>query len=360
MLSLDALRGFDMLIIIGLAQLICVSAKQADRPWLNWLAEQMKHPRWEGYTILDQVFPLFLFIAGVAIPYSVLGRLERGEAKWRIHLRIFRRLVLLILLGVVYNGGLRLSGWDSTRFASVLGFIGVGYFVAALIVLHFGVMGQIVFLLLILLGYWAALLWIPVPGVVAGVMTPKAGLAVWLDQQFLPGRFHFGTYDPQGIMPCIGAIATALTGTLTGHWLRRIGLSPWHKAVGLCGAGLALIMIGWAWGHVYIIAKNLWTGSFILWTSGISLLLLALFYTMIDVLGFRKWAFFFVVIGVNAITIYLASMAIDFRHTANFCFAGTIKLTPKLWWPPLFVSSVLMAKWFFLYFLYRHRVFLRV
>lgn len=360
LVSLDALRGFDMLWIVGLDQLVRQSSPKVDWPWLSWLAGQMMHPSWEGFTIYDLIFPLFLFIAGAAIPFSLSSKLEQGTPRRKLYGRLVRRLLLLILLGVVYNGGLAFNGVDNTRFASVLGFIGVGYFFAAMIVLHCNIRLQIAWFLALLLGYWAALQWIPVPDIGAGVITPQGSLATWMDQQFLPGRFHFKLYDPQGIMPCISAIPTALAGALTGHWLRQANVNPWTRALGLFVGGLICLLAGWTWGQSYPIIKNLWTGSFVLWTAGLSLLLLSLFYTVIDVLGYRKWAFVFVVVGMNPITIYLADRMIDFEHTVDFVFSGAIRLTPEVYWPFLFWSLMLAVKWLLLYYLYRRKLFLRI
>jgi predicted acyltransferase len=362
---LDALRGFDLLWIMGLSAMFRDAAKQfPDVRWLQWMGGQMAHASWEGFTLEDLIFPLFLFISGVTIPFSLLAKLETGAPKWRLHLHTLRRMLLLVVLGIVYNGGLAFSGVAATRFASVLGFIGIGYFFAAVIAMNSKTRWQVVWLLAILLGYWAALEWIPVPGVGAGKITPKESLSSWLDQQYLPGRLHVqDCYDPQGILPCISGIATALAGVLTGQWLRKADRKAAMKTLGLFLAGAACLGLGQLWGLACPIIKNLWTSSFVLKTAGLSLLLLGLFYLVIDVWGFKKWAFAFVVIGMNSITIYMACRLIDFRYTAKYLFDGLIHLSPQnleLYKLLMLDAATLALMWMFLFFLHRKKVFLRI
>lgn len=360
LMSLDALRGFDMLWIVGGDQLVRNADKYFDWPPLQWLAGQMYHPSWEGFSAYDLIFPLFLFIVGVTIPFSLQSKLENGVPKWKIYLRISRRLLLLLLLGVVYNGGLKLTGFESTRFGSVLGFIGIGYFFAALIVMNFRIKGQVLWFIGILLGYWAVVEWIPVPNYGAGVITPEGSLATYIDQLMMPGRFHFKIYDPQGILPCISGICTALAGALTGSFLQKRDISKLAKAVGLLIAGIFCIILGRFWNNYFPIIKNLWSGSFVILTTGWSLLLLTLFYLIIDVMGFKKLAFVFVVVGMNPITIYLAHKMINFTYTSNFLFGGLIKQTSENLQPALFSVVFLFVEWLFLYVLYRKKIFLKI
>ena len=303
---------------------------------------------------------MFLFIVGVAIPFSIGSMRKKELSNLRIYFRITRRFVLLLLLGVIYNGGLQLSGYENTRFGSVLGFIGVGYFFAALIVLNYRISGQIKWFVGILLGYWAAVEWIPVPGIGAGVITPEGSLATYIDQAWMPGRFHFDLYDPQGILPCISCICTALAGAITGYWLNDPDRNKWVKAAGLLVGGITCVAIGIFWGQFLPIIKNLWTGSFVMLTAGISLLLLCMFYFVMDVLGWKKWAIFFIVIGVNPITIYLGQRFINFHHTKDFLFNGLIRLfNPTLHG---LLNSVLfiVTWWLALLYFYRKKIFLKV
>lgn len=359
LLSLDALRGFDMLWIVGAGSLICKAAKCFDWPWLTWLASQMHHPKWEGFAFYDLIFPMFLFIAGVTIALSLPGKLADGTARWKIYLRITRRLVALVALGIVYNGGLQLAGLENTRIASVLGLIGIGYFFASLIVLNVGIKGQIAWFFGILIGYWAALKCIPVPGIGAGVLTPEGSLATYIDQLLLPGKV-LRQYDPEGILPCISGISMALAGAITGYWLKREDKTGNIKALGLLVAAVVCLVVGKVWGIYYPIIKNMWSGSFVVYAAGWSLLFLSIFYFIIDVLGFKKWAFFYIVVGMNSITIYLAYRMIKFGFTSEFLFGGIANMLEEPFRPVILVIGSLFLEWMLLYFLYRKKVFLRV
>lgn len=359
LISLDALRGFDMIWIVGVDQLVRVSVKYFDCPPLKWLSGQMHHPAWEGFKIHDLHFPLFLFIAGITIALSLPAKMASGTPRWKIYVRIARRLVALFALGVIYNGGLNMAGLENTRIASVLGLIGIGYFFAALIVLNFGIKGQVMWFVGILLGYWAAMELIPVPGFGAGILTPEGSLATYIDQSLLPGRV-LRQYDPEGIMPCISGVSMALAGAITGHWLKRQDKSEWIKALGLFIAAIVCLIFGKVWGIYFPIVKNMWSGSFVVYTAGWSLLLLSVFYVLIDVLNFKKWAFAFVVVGMNSITIYLAYRIINFGFTSKFLFGGVINFAEEPLRPVLSMIGVLFLEWMFLYFLYRKKIFLRV
>ena len=358
--SLDALRGFDMLWIVGGSGLAVSAAKYFEWPWLKWFAGQFHHPSWEGFTCYDQIFPMFLFIVGVAIPFSIGSMRKKELSKFKIYFRISRRFVLLLLLGVIYNGGLQLSGYENTRFGSVLRFIGVGYFFAALIVMNCRIKSQVIWFIGILLGYWAAVEWIPVPGIGAGVITPQGSLATYIDQVWMPGRFHAGLYDPQGILPCISSVSTALAGAITGYWLKHPDRNKWLKAAGLLVGGIACVLIGILWSQCFPIIKNLWTGSFVMLTAGISLLLLSFFYFIMDVLGWKKWAIFFIVIGVNPITIYLGQRIINFHQSKNFLFGGLINLFDPSLHNLLNNIFFIVTWWLVLLYFYRKKIFLKI
>ncbi len=358
--SLDALRGFDMLWIIGGDQLVRHAAKCFNKPWLNSVAGQMHHVSWEGFRFYDLIFPMFLFIVGVAIPFSLASQQRREISRKRIYFRVSRRMVMLVLLGVIYNGGLAFAGVEKTRFASVLGLIGIGYFFACLIVMHFKTRGQLIFCVAILLAYWAALSWFPVPEFGAGQLTAEGSFASWVDQKLMPGRLHGGTFDPEGILQSLSGVSLALLGAMAGQWLSRQDRSKWFKALGLFVAGVVLVVVGLIWGQFYPVVKKLWTGSFILLAAGWSSLLLSVFYLVIDCIGLKKWAIVFTVIGMNPITIYLAARVIHFGHTSNFLFGGLINLAAEPYRPMLYSVGVLLLEWLLLFFLYRKKVFLKI
>jgi predicted acyltransferase len=361
LMSLDALRGFDMFWIIGGEGLVRHAAGSFKHPWLDQCSAQMQHVSWQGFHFYDLIFPLFLFIAGVTIPFSLASQQKRALPNWRIYLHAARRLIILVFLGVVYNGGLALQGMDKTRFGSVLGLIGIGCFFAFLIVMHFKIRGQLVFCAVILLGYWAALEWVPVPQFGAGQLTPEGSFTSWINRLLMPGQlYRGGPKDPEGIVQALSAVSLALIGALAGQWLSRQDLRKWGKLLGLLIAGTAMLAIGSLWGQYYPVIKKLWTGSFIMVASGWSMLLLSLFYLVIDCIGLKKWTILLTVIGMNSITIYMAAKVIDFGHTASFLFGGLIKLAAEPYRPLLFSTGVLLLEWFLLYALYRKKVFLKI
>jgi predicted acyltransferase len=243
------------------------------------------------------------------------------------------------------------------RWSSVLGRIGICYFFAALFVLHTGWRTQVIVIAAILVGYWAAVQFIPVPGYGPGVLTPEGCLTTWLDQKIIPGTLGLGIYDRQGILSTFTALATTMIGVLAGYWLctRR---TENQKILGFIVAGVILLVAGWIWGQYFFISRNVWTSSFVLYSSGWSLIVMALFYWIIEVKGFKRWTFFFVVIGLNAVTIWVGQRLIDFKFTSDALFLGVSKYFGIL--QPLFLAICLVGlKWLFLWFLYKKNIFLK-
>ncbi len=289
----------------------------------------MTHRDWNGFSAYDLIFPLFIFMVGVAMPFSFAKHVALGESRLRLYWKVTRRALLLLLLGIVCQGLLRFDyakgglsfDFSQLRFASVLGRIGLAYFFAALITFHTSARGRVIWIVAILLGYWAAMMWIPVPEYGAGNLEPGKTLADYIDRSYLPGKLYERVRDPEGLLSTIPAIATCLIGVLAGQWLRQSRRNGHAKAAALLAAALICLALGGLWNLAFPINKNLWTSSFVLWAGGWSLLLLALFYWVIDVCGWKKWAFFFVVIGVNAITIYVGHQFIDFASIGKLLFS---------------------------------------
>jgi predicted acyltransferase len=349
-----------MLWIVGGAVLARKLAALTEWPWLQWFAGQMHHPKWIGFTFYDLIFPLFLFLAGVAMPYSLGRRLEAGDPKWKLLRKVAVRVFLLVVLGIVYNGGLAFKPLAETRVCSVLGYIGLAYGFAALIFLYSRPRTQAIWAVGILLGYWAALVWIPVPGYGAGVLTPDGCITSYLDRELLPWRLHTPHYDPQGILVTVPAIATALFGALTGWFLRAVSLTELRKALILLAVGAAALGVAKLWGLVLPISKDMWNGTFVFHCAGWSLLLLGLFYLIIDALGFWRWSFFFIVIGMNPITIYLGTRIVNVGHTSNFLFGGMVSKSDDPLRGVLGALAYILTWWLVLLFLYRKKLFLRV
>jgi predicted acyltransferase len=359
--SIDALRGFDMFWIIRGDSLF-----RAIATWLGYpaLALQMQHVEWNGFRFYDLIFPLFLFIVGLVLPMSLSKYKGAGSdrsARASVYRRIFQRAVLLFLLGLVYSNILQFN-FAEFRWPGVLQRIGICYLIAALVVLHSGVRGQSLLVAGLLAGYWALLRFVPAPGHAPFDLSMEGNLAGYLDRLLIPGRLYYGYGDNEGILSTIPALCNTLLGALAGHWLmtRR---SPAIKALGLFVAAALCLAGGYAWSESFPLNKILWTSSFVLVTVGWSLALLCLFYLLIDVAGWRRWAFFFTVIGMNPITIYVMQQFVDFEKISRFFLGGVMQLVsqsdPAAEKVVLF-AGILAAKWLVLLYLYRNRTFLRV
>lgn len=356
LISIDTLRGLTMFFIIG-GEGIFHSLFQI---WPNSVTEvlskNMEHAGWEGFYFYDQIFPLFLFLVGLLIPVVILRSREKGKTNREIFFHVTKRTVILILLGLA-NYGLLHFDWPAMRWSSVLGRIGICYFFASLFVLHTKWRFQVFVITAILIGYWAAVKFIPVPGFGPGVLTPEGCLTTWLDQKIIPGTLGLGIYDRQGVLSTFTALASTMIGALAGYWLCT-DRTDRKKTAGFIVAGIVFLAAGWIWGQFFFISRNVWTSSFVLYTSGWSFLVVALFYWIIEVMGYRKWTFFFVVIGMNAVTIWVGQRFIDFKFTSDALFLGVSKYFGIL--QPLFLALCLIGiKWSFLWFLYKRKIFLK-
>lgn len=356
-LSIDALRGFDMFWIIGGGTLLASLADVWPHRITQTIQQQLEHVEWEGFNFEDLIFPLFIFLLGAVLPFALSRRLERGQSPLQVHLHVIKRAAALILLGLIFNDLLRFD-WATMRWPGVLQRIGLCYFFAALLVIHTKWRTQAIFVAVALLAYWAVTMLVPVPGFGAGNLSPEGCLSSYIDQRLIPGQLYYGHGDNEGVISTLPGICTALIGALAGHWLRS-DRSGARKAAGLAVAGIVCLAAGWAWGEVFPIIKILWTSSFVLFAGGWSLLLLALFYWVIDVLGFRRWAFFFIVIGVNPITIYFLQRFVDFREIAGFFFGGLAEHVGP-YTPLVLPFGALLIRWLLLWFLYRHKIFFKV
>jgi len=355
--SLDALRGFDMLWIMGGAEFIVALHKWLNTDFTAALATQMEHVPWHGFHFYDIIFPLFLFLAGVSFPFSYQKRMQQGQRRQQIVGHIVKRMVVLVLLGMLYNGFLSFE-WPA-RYASVLGRIGIAYGLAALMAVYWPKKIQYAVFGSNLLLYWAVLMLVPVPGVGTGILTPDKSLVAYVDQLLLPGRFYFEHYDPEGILSTFPAIATAQLGIFCGFILHK-NSGAYRKVFQLLVLAVALIMGGLIWNLVFPINKNIWTSSFVLFAGGLSVALLTLFYLIIDVWNLKKWAFPFAVIGMNSITIYLAQPILGLHTPHQFFFAGISKYLPGGLQETFMTFTYMITCWVFLYFLYRKKIFLKV
>ena len=296
LLSLDAFRGATI------AGMILVN-NPGSWSHIYW---PLRHAEWHGWTPTDWVFPFFLFIVGVSITLALSRRAERGGPQRDLYLKIARRTLVIFALGLVLSG-FPFFDLSSIRVTGVLNRIAVCYFFAAVIFLKTGWRKQLVIAAALLVGYWAIVALVPAPGYAAGDLSKEGSVVSFVDRKLLGNHIWKGggrVYDPEGILSTLPAIATTLCGVLAGHWMRRTR-DDYEKVAGMFAAGVVCVVAGWAWNPWLPINKPLWTSSYVLFTAGWALLLLALCYWLIDVKGFRRWSVPLVVFGVNALAVFV-------------------------------------------------------
>jgi len=356
-MSVDALRGFDMFWIVGGGPFVMEFFKLFSNPLPPWLERHFDHVQWEGFVGWDLIMPLFLFIVGVAMPFSVGKRLERGDSRASIYRKVIYRVVVLWVLGTIAQGHLLAFDLNNLQlYSNTLQAIAAGYLISSIALVELPVRWQAALAGALLVVFWALMAFVPVPGYGAGVFTPDGNLAMWIDEALL-GRFRDGT-SYTWILSSLGFGATALIGVLAGHLLRA-QLSGRRKVLLLTASGLGCLLGGWLWGFAFPIIKHIWSSSMVLWSGGWCLLLLALFYWVIDVLGYRRWAFVFTVMGMNAIVAYMAPDIIPFSQISNTLFAGLAKHL-GIFGNFLLAFGAVGVLWVGLYYLYRNRTFVRI
>ena len=358
--SIDALRGFDMLMIAGGGTFLYLLHGKTNSPFVDSLSLQFVHPEWNGFTFYDFIFPLFLFLAGTSLTFSLTGGLAKGVSKASLLRKVFYRMWILIFLGILdKNAPLNIFDPAHIRYGSVLGRIGLATFIVALLYLNFSFRQRLLWAASILLVYYIVLMTVPIPGGGAGDLSFEGNLVGWFDRNFMPGKLKQGTYDELAILTQFPSICLTIFGTLAGDLLQKqitgVIKLTWLSAIGLTG-----IVMGLLWNYTFPINKHLWSSSFIMLTSGMAFTLLAIFYWIIDVKGYKKWAFFFQVIGMNSLVIYLAVRFIDFNASSKLLFEGFYKYAPEKWHEVFNALGGFVIVWFFLYFLYRHKIFVKV
>ena len=293
--SLDAFRGATI------AAMILVNNPGS---WAH-VYPALLHAPWHGWTPTDLIFPVFLFIVGVAIPFSLGRRVEAGAERGRLLLRVLRRSAILIGLGLL------LAAWPfldlgSLRLPGVLQRIGVVYLAAGAAFLWLGRRGLAALTAVCLLGFAAVMRFVPAPGGVAGDLEPETNLAAFVDRALLPGTLYQGTWDPEGVLSTVPALATALLGIFGGQWLRSANL-PSQRTTRLFTAGFALLTLGWIWSFWLPINKNLWTSSYVLFTVGIAFSMLACCVLIMDLGRPPRWTAPLESLGKNAIGVFVGS-----------------------------------------------------
>ena len=351
-ISLDALRGLDMLMIIGMSETLHALATRLPEGRGAWLAEQMGHVEWSGLAVYDLIFPLFVFISGAVMHIS----LERGAERGSIRLggKLWVRAALLVMLGWLVNGGLT---WElhSMRFASVLGLIGISCAVAGCLALA-------------LRRWWkmalAALLILLAVGLLqfyGGDMTPEGCVNARVDALLCPGRLHLGCLDPEGPLCIVSAVALCLGGMLAGRALcagSRLWAKRWRTGLALAGVGVLLLGVALCSGCVI---KKIWTPAFVLSAAGVGFLLLALFHYVFDSKRGAAWSTPLRVVGANALFIYLATHVLPFGELSQRVFCGLQReLLPADWLSVARPLCSLLLAWLLCFCLWRRRIYIKI
>ena len=386
-LSLDALRGFDMFWIVGGEELIRALYKAWPIGPIHVIDAQMHHKAWEGVAFYDLIFPLFVFIVGVSLVFSLTRAIERGGRAQALKRILFRSLAIYAI-GLFYYGGLS-QGLDHIRWVGVLQRIAVCYLFASIFFCAFRLRGLIATCAALLVGYWALVSLVPIrdfnlsrhnlkelhldphsaetaalfhstTNLVRGRFEDGLNLTQQVDYQYLPGLRLNGAYDPEGLLSTLPAIATCLLGVFIGLLLKNESIPDQRKVWWLLGAGAVGVAGGFLWGLHCPVIKRIWTSSYALIAGGYGCLLLGVFYQMIEIWQWRKWCTPFVWIGMNPITIYLAFNILDFSGLAKRLVGGPVSQALGAWGGLLHALAVVALMLALVRFLYQRKIFLRL
>jgi len=272
---------------------------------LQYVYPPLKHAPWHGWTPTDLIFPFFLFIVGVSLSFSLTRRMEQVISRIDLYIQIFKRSLIIFALGVFLHLVPRFD-FETLRIPGVLQRIALCYLFSSLLFLNVSKKGRAIIAFFLLIVYWLILKLVPVPGYGAGVLEYQGNLCAYIDSQLLSGHLYKPGFDPEGILSTLPAISTTLLGALTGDWLQSAKKTI-QKLLGLIVAGLFLIFAGLLLHPYFPINKQLWTSTYVLFSAGAGLLILGFCYSLIEVIGWKKWAFPFLVFGTNAIFVYVGS-----------------------------------------------------
>lgn len=353
LMSLDALRGFDMFWIVGAGTLVSALGRLSENGVTRLLSTQLTHVQWQGFHFEDLIFPMFVFISGVSLVFSTDKAVLFGSRAKAV-MRLVRRSILLVLLGIFYYGGLN-GKWADIRLLGVLQYIGLACFFGGSLYLALRRARWLAAVCAaLLLGHWALMEWVPFPdlrldkaslaetmerigthdrlkvlqsatGTVRGRYEEGYNLSNFVDYRFLPGRKVNGAYENQPLLGTIGAVSACLLGMLAGLWLRRGDIGGTRKVAGLWAACAACVVIGMLWSLQFPLIKKLWSPSFVLVAGGASAALLGLFYWVVDVWKKQRWCQPFVWIGMNPLTLYLAYNIVSFPNLAQRLVGGDVQ-----------------------------------
>ncbi|MDP4284342.1 MAG: DUF5009 domain-containing protein [Bacteroidota bacterium] len=360
-LSVDVLRGFDMFWLIGGTGLALAIVKMFGQGVQNVLLPQLDHANWIGFTFYDLIFPLFEFVMGMSIIFSLSGILQK-RGKVAAYKRLLRRFILLFVLGIIYYGGIS-GGYADVRIFGVLQRLAVTYLLAGILFIHLKPMGLIITSVIILLAYWILNVFVPVPGTGIVSMTVESNWAQYIDSIWLPGRKFDGngTWDVNGILSTFPATVSCVLGIFASFILLDKKVNDIKKVYYLAGLGITLLVIGLIGSASFPVIKKIWSSTYVLVAGGLSFMLMGLFYWIIDVRGYKKWTLIFVWIGVNPITIYMLRKLMDFNKIATYIVGGTTDLhSPDTWGYLLVMAVSTLLSLLLLRFLYNNKIFIKV
>lgn len=370
--SLDILRGLDLFFLVGLESVMHALSGAVEGEKFQTLMWNFTHVDWQGFSPWDLVMPLFLFMSGVSIPFS-MSRYRKGASRCELFRRLFKRFVLLWLFGMLCQGNL--LGLDASRiylYSNTLQSIAVGYLFAALFFVFTSWKTQIFIALALLLGYWGSMEWITIDGFGGGNYTPDGNLAEWIDRSVL-GRFRDAAvvntagavefapwYRYTWILSSLTFVVSVMSGTFAGMLLKSGKLAPWRKAMVLAVLGLIMAGLGWLWNFDHPVIKKLWTSSMVLVSSGYCFMLMALFYYVIDVCHFRFGLNWLRVYGMNSIAAYMLTLCIQFRCIPHSLLYGLEPYIGSAWYQVVLAASCSLLIYWILWRMYRAQLFLRV
>ena len=360
-LSVDVLRGFDMFWLIGGTGLAMAIVKLFGEGIQDVLMPQLDHAKWIGFTFYDLIFPLFEFVMGMSVVFS-LSKILKEKGKTAAYKRLLRRFVLLFLLGLIYYGGIS-NGWADVRIFGVLQRLAATYLLTGMLFIHFNLRGLIITSVVVLVGYWIMNIFIPIPDTGIASLTIEYNWAQYIDSILLPGRKlgADGTWDVNGILSTFPATISCVFGLFASFILLNKNLDQQKKVYYLVGIGAAMLVVGLSWSISTPIIKKIWSSTYVLVAGGLSFILMGLFYWVIDVLGYKKWTLIFVWIGVNPITIYMLRKLVDFNKMATYVIGGTTDLNSPDSFGYLFTMIVsLILSLLFLMFLHKRKIFIKV
>lgn len=368
LLSLDALRGFDMSFIMGGDALLIACATALG---FSGFEEAFDHVPWHGLHFMDLVFPTFLFIAGVSFPFSVAKSREKGMSDGRIALKCFVRFAILWLLGLQHDGNFLGLEFDHMRVWSVLGRIGFAWMMASFLFLLLGTKARAVVAagILVAVTVFTRLVIAPDAPIGADPFSAEGNFGCWLDRTLTGGHLFqdawmwksgLQIFDPEGFAGMLPSVITAMLGMFAGEIVRKPEWGMERKAGILSGFGGALLLAGHAWSFVFPVNKALWSPSFVLVVGGVSALAFAFFFWIVDVKGRVAWTFPFRVIGMNSILIYMLQCLVPMERVNRNLFEGISRLLPDEWSGAFLCSTYMLVCWLALFFCYRKKVFLKV